>query len=269
MSASILKAKKQISEVNMLLKQGKLLAAVANLHEAVGFVLKASLMKHELQTFVEALDKAAYLLANDRELKKIYPLQISYKPGEEKELYSALYELLGFLQENLTEDVDSHLAALAEYRQKQLDLARKAVQDGDLVKSQQICQRLVEAEKTDVELKIAIADIFLEGEHYEQALEYLKDAHANDSESAHVFNRLGMALRKAGRFEEAEQFYIQALERQPKNEAIYFNLGRVYLDQHQWKNVISTADQALSLNPEFVEAQKMKLFASRKLQESQ
>ncbi|NLV95761.1 MAG: tetratricopeptide repeat protein [Desulfovibrionales bacterium] len=268
MSADILKAKKQLGEVNMLLKQGKLLAAVSNLHEAVGFVLKASLLKHELQTFVESLDKAAYLLAHDRELKKIYPLQISYKPGEEKELYSSLSDLLGFLQENLTEDVGSHLTALAEYRQKQLDLAKKILHDGELAKAQQLCQRLVEAEKTDVELKIAIADIFLKAEHYEQALEYLKDAYANDSNSAHVFNRLGMALRKAGRFEEAEQFYIQALERQPKNEAIYFNLGRVYLDQQQWKNVLTTAEQALSLNPHFMEAQKMKLFAVKKLEDA-
>ena len=33
MSAEILKAKKQLGETSMLLKQGKLLAAVANLHD--------------------------------------------------------------------------------------------------------------------------------------------------------------------------------------------------------------------------------------------
>ena len=55
MSADILKAKKQLGEVHMLLKQGKLLAAVASIHDALGFMLKAQLMKHEQLAFTEAL----------------------------------------------------------------------------------------------------------------------------------------------------------------------------------------------------------------------
>lgn len=265
MSAEILKAKKQLGEVNMLLKQGKLLAAVANLHEAVGFILKASLMKHEMQSFTESLDKAAYHLANDRELKKIYPLQISYKPGEERELLASLYALLTFLQENLADEANSHLAALAEYRRKQLELARTLLQSDEVAKAQQVCGRLIDAAKTDTELKVAVADIFLEFGKYDEALEYLKAAYEDNPESAHVFNKLGMVLRKSGRFEEAEKFYIQALERQPHDEVIYFNLGRVYLDMKRWKNAISAADRALAINAEFMEAKKMKMFATKQL----
>ncbi|SFM08316.1 Tetratricopeptide repeat-containing protein [Desulfomicrobium norvegicum] len=265
MSAEILKAKKQLGEVNMLLKQGKLLAAVANLHEAVGFILKGQLMKHEMQSFTESLDKAAYHLANDRELKKIYPLQISYKPGEERELLASLYALLTFLQENLADEANSHLAALAEYRLKQLELARKLLESDETAKAQQVCGRLIDAAKTDTELKITVADIFLEFGKYDEALEYLKAAYADNPDSAHIFNKLGMALRKSGRLEEAEKFYIQALERQAHDEIIYFNLGRVYLDMKRWKNAIAAADRALAVNAEFVEAKKMKMFATKQL----
>lgn len=265
MSAEILKAKKQLGEVNMLLKQGKLLAAVANLHEAVGFILKAQLMKHEMQAFTESLDKAAYHLANDRELKKIYPLQISYKPGEERELLASLYALLTFLQENLADEANAHLAALAEYRRKQLELARTLLQTDETAKAQQVCGRLIDAAKTDTELKVAVADIFLEFGKYDEALEYLKAAYADNPESAHVFNKLGMVLRKSGRLEEAEKFYIQALERQAHDEVIYFNLGRVYLDMKRWKNAISAADRALAINAEFMEARKMKMYAAKQM----
>jgi len=266
MSAEILKAKKQLGEVNMLLKQGKLLAAVANLHEAVGFILKAQLMKHEMQAFTESLDKAAYHLANDRELKKIYPLQISYKPGEERELLASLYALLAFLQENLAEEANSHLAALAEYRRKQLELARTLLQTDEVAKAQQVCGRLIDAARTDTELKVAVADIFLEFGKYDEALEYLKAAYADNPESAHVFNKLGMVLRKSGRLEEAERFYIQALERQTQDEVIYFNLGRVYLDMKRWKNAISAAERALAINAEFMEARKMKMYAAKQME---
>jgi len=266
MSADILKAKKQLGEINMLLKQGKLLAAVANLHEAVGFILKAPLMKHEMQAFTEALDRAAYCLANDRELKKIYPLQISYKPGDEKELLASLFALLTFLQENLAEEANTHLAALAEYRRKQLELARKHLQDGEPAKAKQICDRLIDAARTDTELKLNVADLFLEFGKYDEALEYLKAAYADEPESAHVFNKLGMVLRKSGRLEEAERFYIQALERQTKDEVIYFNLGRVYLDMKRWKNAVAAADRALSINADFAEARKMKLYAAKQME---
>lgn len=265
MSAEILKAKKQLGETNMLLKQGKLLAAVANLHEAVGFILKAQLMKHEFQAFTEALDKSAYHLANDRELKKIYPLQIKYKPGEEKELHTSLYNLLSFLQENLADEANSHLAALAAYRRKQLELARQLLTNDETEKAQQVCGRLIEAAKTDTDLKINVADIFLEFGKYDEALEYLKSAYADNPDSAHIFNKLGMALRKSGRLEEAERFYIQALERQAHDEFIYFNLGRVYLDMKRWKNAIAAADRALAINAEFAEARKMKMFAAKQM----
>jgi tetratricopeptide (TPR) repeat protein len=266
MSAEILKAKKQLGEVHMLLKQGKLLAAVANLHEAVSFILKAQLMKHELQSFAESLDKAAYLLANDRELKKIYPLQISYKPGDEKELQASLYSLLGFLQENLADEANSHLAAMDEYRRKQLELARRLLNEQEPDKARQVCDRVIDASKNDFELILTVADLFLEFSRYDEALEYLKAAFAHNPDSAPVFNKLGMVLRKSGRFEEAEKFYIQALERQAQNPIIYFNLGRVYLDMRRWKDAIAAADRALTINPEFAEAKKMKLFAARQME---
>ncbi|NCC60646.1 MAG: tetratricopeptide repeat protein, partial [Verrucomicrobiae bacterium] len=45
----------------------------------------------------------------------------------------------------------------------------------------------------------------------------------------------------------------------------YFNLGRVYLDMKMWKNAITAADRALAINPEFGEAKKMKLFATKQM----
>lgn len=265
MSADILKAKKQLGEVHMLLKQGKLLAAVANIHDAVGFVLKSQLMKHEQQAFTEALDKAAYLLANDRGLKKIYPLQITYTPGEEREFLAGLSNLFAFLQENLTEEANAHIAALEEYKRKQIALARELLQADEPDKARQIINKLVDAAPHDNDLKLAMADMYMEFGQYEDALTHLKAAYADSPDSANVFNKLGMALRKSGHLEDAEKFYIQALERSARNEYIHFNLGRVYLDMKMWKNAITAADRALAINPEFGEAKKMKLFATKQM----
>lgn len=265
MSADILKAKKQLGEVHMLLKQGKLLAAVASIHDALGFVLKSQLMKHEQLAFTEALDKAAYLLANDRNLKQIYPLQIRYTPGEEREFLSGLSNLFAFLQENLTEETNALIAAREEARRKQIALVRELLQDDETDKARLVVGKLIDSAPHDNDLKLTMADMYLEFGQYEDALVHLKAAYADNPNSANVFNKLGMTLRKAGHLEEAEKFYIQALERTGRNEYIYFNLGRVYLDMKQWKNAISAADRALAMNPEFGEAKKMKLFATKQM----
>lgn len=134
----------------------------------------------------------------------------------------------------------------------------------ETAKAKQVCDRLIDAARTGTELKITVADLFLEFGKYDEALEYLKSAYADNPDSDHVFNKLGMTLRKSGRLEEAEKFYIQALERQTQDEFIYFNLGRVYLDMKRWKNAIA-ADRALTINAELAEARKMKLYALKQM----
>lgn len=263
MSAETLKARKQLAEVGMLLKQGKLLAAVTGMHEAVGTVLKTPLMKREMQEYSEALDKAAYMLGADRELKKIYPVQIRYTPGAEQEFLAALGELQTFLRENLAEEADTRLEALKLYRQKQLELIRQALRRDDPEEAGQTASRLTEENPEDTELRAALADIFLEAGRCEEALSHLRAAYPQDQDYAHALNRLGMTLRKAGRLDEAEKFYLRALERESRDESIHFNLGRVYLDMKAWERAARAAADALNINPDFDEARKMKLFADR------
>lgn len=265
MSAEMLKARKQLTDVGTLLRQGKLLAAVTGMHEALGSILNASLMKREMQDLSVALDKAAYMLSTDQELKKIYPMQIRYSPGEEREFLTALTELQSFLRENLAGEANAHLDALKEYQQKQLDLIRQALRKDDPDQARQIASRLVEANPDTTELSSEIAQIFLEAERYEDALEYLDAAYPDNQEYAHTLNRLGMGLRKAGRLEDAEKFYLRALKRESKDESIHFNLGRVYLDMKDWAKAGAAAEKALSINADFEEARKMKTYAAKQL----
>lgn len=259
----MLKARKQLAEVGMLLKQGKLLAAVGGMRDAVGVMLRTRLTRQETQEFCGILDKAAYILGTDRELKKIYPIQIRYTPGAEQEFLSALGELQAFLQENLAGEADAHLEALRLYREKQLELMRQALRKDETEQAAQIAARLAEANPEDAELSAAIADIFLEADRYVEALDYLRAAHPRDEDCAHVLNRLGMVLRKAGRLDEAEKFYLRALELEHRDESIHFNLGRVYLDMKDWDKATGAAADALDINPDFEEARKMKLFADK------
>lgn len=269
MSADVLKAKKQLNDVYGLLKQGKLLSAVRNLLEATQFVLRAQLLKHEFKAFQESLDKAAYFLANDQGLKKIYPLQINYKPGQEKELAQSLTDLFAFLQENFHEEIEESLQSMEAKRRDLWAKLEQAAAAGNAAEADRAARRVIETAPGDTDLKEAVADLFLEHSLWDLAIAMLKEAHAQNPESPHIFNKLAMTLRKAGHLEEAETCYLHALERSPKDEYLHFNLGRVYLDMRQWKRAMECADKALALNAGFEEARKMRLFAEKQLGRTQ
>jgi len=265
MSADVLKAKKQLNDVYGLLKQGKLLSAVRNLLEATQFILRAQLLKHEFKAFQESLDKAAYFLANDQGLKKIYPLQIRYQPGQEKELVQGLTELYAFLQENFQEEVAETMQTIESRRRDLWQKLEQAATEGNEPEAERAARKVIETAPGDTDLKASIADLFLEHGLVELAIDMLKQAHAQNPESQHIFNKLAMTLRKAGHLEEAETCYLHALERSPKDEYLHFNLGRVYLDMRQWKRAVECADKALTINAEFEEARKMRIYALKQL----
>jgi tetratricopeptide (TPR) repeat protein len=76
-----------------------------------------------------------------------------------------------------------------------------------------------------------------------------------EKENKHIFNEFGIELRKKGMFEEATQNYLKALSFDPGDEALYYNLGRVYYEEGEPKKAIEQLRQALNLRSDFEEAQ--------------
>jgi tetratricopeptide (TPR) repeat protein len=262
-NTAFIKIKHQLAGVNTRLKQGKLFAAVNSLHEALAFFLRTSLLKHEKQEFEQQIDWAVYQLSHDQELKKVFPLLLSYTPGKEKELNKTITELLAVLQEEKSKQAQEQLEDWKKKKQRDLEKAQAALDNKEYDKAKYLFSKLCQDFSEDLELKADVGERFLNVEIYDEAIEYLKAAYEDNPNSTSVFNKLGIALRQGRKFEEAELFYREALTTSPDNEYILFNLGRVYIDWRQWKKVEKTAQKALEINPDFVEAQKMLKFARK------
>ena len=62
-----------------------------------------------------------------------------------------------------------------------------------------------------------------------KALDKLQEAHKQDRNNPDILNYLGFTLRKTGKFEEAEKYYLAGLKIKPNHNGINEYLGELYV----------------------------------------
>ena len=65
--------------------------------------------------------------------------------------------------------------------------------------------------------------------YYDKAYKKLLEANKADSRNPDILNYLGFTLRKAGKYEQAEKYYLQGLEIKPDHNGINEYLGELYV----------------------------------------
>lgn len=104
------------------------------------------------------------------------------------------------------------------------------------------------------EVSERIASIY--GEHSpEQAEKFLRRALEAKGDSIGrddlgTFNRLGLALRKQGKWEQALEEYTKALRVAPDDENLYYNMGMACAEGKDFREARANMVKALSFNPE-------------------
>ncbi len=64
---------------------------------------------------------------------------------------------------------------------------------------------------------------------YSKALDKLKEAYKTDRNNPDILNYLGFTLRKTGKFDEAEKYYLAGLKIKPDHNGINEYLGELYV----------------------------------------
>ena len=64
---------------------------------------------------------------------------------------------------------------------------------------------------------------------YNSAYKKLLEAHKVESRNPDILNYLGFTLRKAGKYDQAEKYYLQGLEIKPDHNGINEYLGELYV----------------------------------------
>ena len=66
-----------------------------------------------------------------------------------------------------------------------------------------------------------------------------------------TFNRLGIALRKQGKWKQALENYQKALTVVPDDTRVIYNMGLAFADGQQFREAVGCYDKALRLDPTF------------------
>lgn len=101
----------------------------------------------------------------------------------------------------------------------------------------------------DIAAKLGEVSPDLSEKYLTQFLDMKGDRLSN--EDMDTFNRLGIALRKQGKWKEAVDNYKRALEICSEDEGLYYNMAMAYLEGGQVWDAAQSMDGALNLNPNF------------------
>ena len=266
MSQDLTAVRRALSKVSTDIKQGQFISAATAIREGARlFTRGGPMMKSEQDEFMTMLHSGCELLRFNKEIAKYFPLAITYSQGRESELTELMNELIGTLQEASTEDtVRKH----EDRKRTELAKGRQELASGEHDEARRTLNALVDEYADDSQLATDVGESFLQAELYEDASQHLAKAAEISPDSARVFNKLGITLRKMKSYDRSEENFLRALALEQHDPNLYFNLGRLYLDLMDWQKTVYNAEKALALNPEFSEAGKLAAYARRKLTEN-
>ncbi|MDO6565568.1 hypothetical protein Q4561_00720 [Alteromonas sp. 1_MG-2023] len=99
---------------------------------------------------------------------------------------------------------------------------------GNLVEATTLLQPLLHSPDAPSFLYVLMGDIAMRANDKQAAVANYENALKQNQYNYFALNRMGMQARENGHFENAEAYYLSALEAWPGNEAAYYNLGILY-----------------------------------------
>lgn len=263
MSNELTRVRQQLGQIRTYLRMDKILPAIQALHHTITVIIKTPLLKTEREEFEQMIQDALSGIMEHPKVREVYPLSITYTRGQERQLLSDVHELLDIIDSTVRDAAQEALKDLEARRQKLFNEGQEQLEKGNLAGARESFDTLVKEFKNDPELMGQIGTLYIKYSAYEDAITYLEAALDLNPELAHLYNYIGMALRKVGNYATAEKYYLKASNYLGKDPNLFFNLGRLYIDWGSWEKAIASASAALKVKPDFIEAKKLQEYAEK------
>lgn len=149
--------------------------------------------------------------------------------------------------------------------QRQAQLGKIYLSKGNIEKADKVFKAAIQLDPKNAGLHTEIGEAYLKAGQDDKAADAFKGS-LNVVESVHVYNRLGIVLRRKGKYLEAIDEYKKAIRLDYTDEVIHYNMGRAYLEANMKKEAISSFKKALEIDPNFKECRETLVKAEQKIE---
>ena len=230
-----------VSSVKENLRDGTLNAAMANLVKALQFYLTIPMLKKEkAQLEPEFYDLQSQIAGHPKFIQKYGP--VSFRRGEHQKNIDYMNQLIQFGVEDFQERIQLGIELLTAQR---------------LEEAHEVFYSVLDDPDSELSHFIQVGDAFLKNKLWKNAQDVFAKAIERDPESLHLLNRMAISLRKDGEYEQALSIYRKAMLLSPRDEGLYYNLARLFLDWGKPKSAGQALQNALTINPKFDAASRL------------
>ncbi|MDR2825398.1 MAG: tetratricopeptide repeat protein [Deltaproteobacteria bacterium] len=265
MSKELFDARKKLSSVGTLVKQGKITNAIQCFYTGLQTMVSGSLLKSEREEFVHFIETAVDEVNYSKKIRDEFQISLSYKPGQESQLLEGVRSLLQSMEQTALSEAENVFKALEAQKKNRLTQLAGELVANNVEQAKNLAESMATDYFDDSGQFVDISEAFEHAGLNDDAIAYMEKARKLDPNAAYILNKLGILYRRGKNMEESEKMFTTALSRTPDDPYIHFNKGRLYVDWQKWKQAESSALAALSLLPEFEEAKKMAAYVAKRV----
>jgi DNA-binding response OmpR family regulator len=140
---------------------------------------------------------------------------------------------------------------------RHVKLGRILLEQGNTAEGLRALEQANESPTIDADTSAEVGEVLLAAGLNAEAAEAFGRAVGMDPKQVHLYNRMGIALRRQKLFKEAIEQYQKAVKIAPTNENLYYNLAVALAEDGQYEASRKSLKQALTLDPDFTEAQQL------------
>ncbi|MBI5637803.1 MAG: tetratricopeptide repeat protein [Nitrospinae bacterium] len=234
-----------------LLKAGEELALRGEYEEALAIFERAKILRESARIHV-SIGETRELTGEDAKAHESYNAAIALNPLFLKAHLrsAALYEKQG--------NLDAALAAFKKVVEispnnprRHFSIGNIHLKKGDIVKAKEAYTLAVRQEAA---MASEIAEELLKHGKDDMAEHFFRTSLQKQANNVHVYNRLGISLRRQGKWKEAILEYETAIKIDPKDAGIHFNIGKACVEGGQRERAYQAFRKALDLDPTLTEA---------------
>ncbi|MBI5815867.1 MAG: tetratricopeptide repeat protein [Nitrospinae bacterium] len=124
-------------------------------------------------------------------------------------------------------------------------------------KALKVLELAVSKKQTDLMFVIDIGNLALKKGWVDESLTFFETAQNIDPELIHVYNRMGIAQSRAGRYDKALEMYERALNIDEADAGVHFNIGMMWNRKGEGKKALDSFKKAAQIDPHMQESRDM------------